>query len=34
MSKPLTKDDIGKTTEQIELERIYAYLKENGQIVI
>lgn len=34
MSKSLTKDDIGKTTEQIELERIYAYLKENGQIVI
>nr|DAJ23054.1 MAG TPA: hypothetical protein [Caudoviricetes sp.] len=34
MSKPLTKEDIGKTTEQIELERIYAYLKENGQIVI
>nr|DAR82228.1 MAG TPA: hypothetical protein [Caudoviricetes sp.] len=34
MSKPLTKDDIGKTTEQIELARIYAYLKENGQIVI
>ena len=34
MSKPLTKDDIGKTTEQIDLERIYFYLKENGQIVI
>ena len=34
MNKPLTKDDIGKTTEQIELARIYAYLKENGQIVI
>jgi len=34
MSKPLTKDDIGKTTEQIDLDRIYAYLKENGQIVI
>ena len=34
MSKPLTKDDIGKTTEQIDMERIYAYLKENGQIVI
>lgn len=27
-------DNIGKTTEQIDLERIYAYLKENGQIVI
>jgi hypothetical protein len=34
MNKPLTKDDIGKTTEQIELARIYAYLKENGQIII
>ena len=34
MSKPLTKDDIGKTTEQIDPDRIYAYLKENGQIVI
>ena len=34
MKKPLTKEDIGKTTEQIDLERIYAYLKENGQIVI
>ena len=28
------KHDIGKTTEQIELERIYDYLKENGQILI
>ena len=27
-------DNIGKTTEQIDLEQIYAYLKENGQIVI
>lgn len=34
MSKPLTNGDIGKTTEQIDLERIYSYLKENGQIVI
>ena len=34
MSKPLTKDDLGKTTEEIDLERIYSYLKENGQIVI
>ena len=32
--QPLTQDDIGKTTEQIELERIYAHLKEQGQIVI
>ena len=34
MSKPLTKDDIGETTEEIDLGRIYAYLKEQGQIVI
>ena len=34
MAKPLTKDDIGKTTAQIDLERIYTYLKENGQIAI
>lgn len=32
--QPLTQDDIGKTTEQIDLDRIYAYLKEQGQIVI
>lgn len=34
LGKPLTQDDIGKTTEQIDLDRIYAYLKEQGQIVI
>ena len=34
LDKPLTQDDIGKTTEQINLDRIYAYLKEQGQIVI
>ena len=31
--KPLTKDDLGKTPQQIMLARIYAYLKQNGQIV-
>lgn len=34
LGKPLTQDDIGKTTEQIDLDHIYAYLKEQGQIVI
>ena len=34
IGQPLTQDDIGKTTEQIDLDRIYAYLKEQGQIVI
>ncbi|PRM16239.1 hypothetical protein BV002_00483 [Haemophilus influenzae] len=34
LGTPLTKDDIGKTTEQIDLDRIYTYLKEQGQIVI
>lgn len=32
--QPLTQDDIGKTMEQLYLDRIYAYLKEQGQIVI
>ena len=32
--KPLTQDDIGKTMDQLYLDRIYAYLKEQGQIVI
>ena len=32
--QPLTQDDIGKTMEEINLARIYAYLKEQGQIVI
>ncbi|OOF50755.1 hypothetical protein BKK52_00990 [Rodentibacter trehalosifermentans] len=31
---PFTKEDIGKTPTQIMLSRIYAYLKENGQIVV
>lgn len=31
---PLTKEDLGKTPTQIMLARIYAYLKENGQIVV
>ena len=34
LGQPLTQDDIGKTTEQIDLDSIYAYLKEQGQIVI
>ena len=34
MSKPLTQNTIAKTTEQVSFERIYCYLKENGQIVI
>ena len=34
LSKPLTNDDIGKTTKEIELDRIYTHLKETGQIVI
>lgn len=34
LGKPLTQDDIGKTTEEIEVGRIYAYLKEQGQIAI
>ncbi|MDH3001501.1 hypothetical protein A1D23_13195 [Chelonobacter oris] len=33
-SKPLVKEDIGKTPNCIMLDRIYAYLKESGQIVI
>lgn len=32
--QPLTQDDIGKTMDQLYLDRIYAYLKEQGQIVI
>ena len=32
--QPLTQDDIGKTMEEINLARIYAYLKEQGQIII
>lgn len=31
---PFVKDDIGKTPTQIMLSRIYAYLKESGQIVV
>ena len=31
---PFAKDDIGKTPTQIMVSRIYAYLKESGQIVI
>lgn len=31
---PLTKEDLGKTPTQIMLARIYAYLKEVGQIVV
>ena len=34
LGQPLTQEDIGKTMEQIYLDRIYAYLKEQGQIVI
>ncbi len=34
LDKPLTKDDIGKTTEQLDIERVYIYLKESGQIVV
>ena len=34
LGQPLTQDDIGKTMEQIYLDRIYAYLKEQGQIAI
>ena len=32
--KQLTKDDLGKTPQQIMLARIYAYLKQSGQIVV
>lgn len=34
LDKPLTKDDIGKTTEQLDIERVYIYLRESGQIVV
>lgn len=31
---PLTKDDLGKTPNQIMLDRIYTHLKETGEIVV
>lgn len=33
-NQPLTADDIGKTPAEIMLKRIYAYLKESGEIVV
>lgn len=31
---PMTKDDLGKTPNEIMLDRIYQYLKETNEIVI
>ncbi|QPB42240.1 hypothetical protein [Rodentibacter haemolyticus] len=31
---PLTKDDLGKSPQQIMLDRIYTHLKETGQILV